>query len=37
MYEENNEIKNGIYEDIERTKNNTKSLVDSGTRDFIFL
>lgn len=34
MYEENNEIKNGINEDIERTKNSTKSVVDSGSRDF---
>lgn len=34
MYEENNEIKNGIYQDIERTKNSTKSIVDSGSRDF---
>lgn len=34
MYEENNQIKNGIYEDIERTKNSTKSIVDGGSRDF---
>ncbi|MFW2491246.1 helix-hairpin-helix domain-containing protein [Clostridium chromiireducens] len=34
MYEENNEIKDGIYEDIERTKNATKSIVNSGSRDF---
>lgn len=34
MYEENSEIKNGIYQDIERTKNSTKSIVDSGSRDF---
>ena len=34
MYEENNEIKNGIYEEIEGTKNSTKSIVDSGSRDF---
>lgn len=34
MYEENNQIKNGIYEDIARIKNSTKSLVDGGSRDF---
>ncbi len=34
MYEKNNDIKNGIYEDIERTKNSTKSIVESGSRDF---
>lgn len=34
MYEENNEIKNGIYKEIEGTKNSTKSIVDSGSRDF---
>jgi len=35
MYEENEDIKNGIYNDIEKVKSNTKSPVDSGTRDFI--
>lgn len=35
MYEENDEIKNGIYEDIERTRNITKPTIESGTRDFI--
>jgi competence ComEA-like helix-hairpin-helix protein len=34
IYEENNEIRNGIYKDIERTKKTTKSIVDSGDRDF---
>lgn len=34
MYEENSEIKNGIYEEIQGTKNSTKSIVDSGSRDF---
>lgn len=34
MYEENDEIKTGIYEDIDRTEIRTKSIVDSGSRDF---
>jgi len=36
MYEENTEINNGIYRDIDRTKNSTKSMIDGGNRDFIF-
>lgn len=36
MYEENNEIKNSIYKDIDKTKNSTKSMVNGGSRDFIF-
>lgn len=36
MYEENTGIKNGIYEDIDRTKNSTKLMVGGGNRDFIF-
>lgn len=36
MYEENIEIKNGIYEDIDRTKNSTKLMIGGGNRDFIF-
>jgi hypothetical protein len=35
MYEENNEIKNGTYEDIEKTQNNITPMVESGIRDFI--
>jgi len=35
MYEENDEIKNGIYHDIERTQNITKPTIERGTRDFI--
>ncbi|OOM68194.1 helix-hairpin-helix domain-containing protein [Clostridium sp. BL-8] len=34
MYEENNEIKNGIYKEIEGIKNSTKSIVNSASRDF---
>jgi len=34
IYEENKQIKNGIYFNIERIENNTKPLVDRGNRDF---
>ncbi|BCZ48185.1 hypothetical protein psyc5s11_42520 [Clostridium gelidum] len=34
MYEENKQIKDGIYFNMERIKNNTKTLVDRGNRDF---
>lgn len=35
MYEENEQTKNGIYNDIERTKTNIDSVLNRGTRDFI--
>ncbi|WML34486.1 helix-hairpin-helix domain-containing protein [Clostridium sp. OS1-26] len=35
IYEENEQIKNGIYNDIERTKSNIASVLNRGTRDFI--
>ena len=35
MYEENQQIKNGIYDDIERKKSNIGSILNSGSRDFL--
>jgi hypothetical protein len=37
IYEENKQIKNGIYFNIERIENNTKPLVDRANRDFYLL
>lgn len=35
MYEENQQIKNGIYKDIDKTKNTIGYSLNSGNRDFI--
>lgn len=35
IYEENQQIKSGIYEDIKRRESNIESILDRGSRDFL--